>query len=114
MAARLANAELSGPEGLFIDPAGSLYIADVAFNRIRKVSAEGVLSTAAGSDGSILGLPRAVVRDRSGNLFTADYLTNLRRVAPDGSITTLGGFVPNGADEGRVDKVDFSFLSSLG
>jgi hypothetical protein len=37
------------PEGIALDPAGTLYIADYGNHRIRKVSAGGVITTIAGT-----------------------------------------------------------------
>jgi len=41
-------AELSAPNGVAVDPAGNLYIADTGNNRIRKVT-NGVITTVAGN-----------------------------------------------------------------
>jgi sugar lactone lactonase YvrE len=42
------EAQLSGPTGVSVDSAGVMYIADRGNNRIRRVSADGVISTIAG------------------------------------------------------------------
>ncbi len=43
------GAELDVPSGLAVNAAGNLYIADTNHNRVRKVSATGVIATAAGT-----------------------------------------------------------------
>ena len=43
------TASLNGPEGLAFDDAGNMFIADVDNHRIRKVNANGGISTVAGS-----------------------------------------------------------------
>ena len=43
------SAELNIPFGVALDSAGNLYIADIANNRIRKVSTTGVITTVAGA-----------------------------------------------------------------
>ena len=42
------SAQLYGPQGVAVDSAGNLYIADTGNNRIRKVS-NGVITTVAGN-----------------------------------------------------------------
>jgi len=46
--AKAIGAELNGAEGIAIDHAGNLYIADRGNNRIRKVSPTGIIATVAG------------------------------------------------------------------
>ena len=42
------NAQLKGPQGVAVDSAGNLYIADPTDHRVRKVS-DGVITTVAGT-----------------------------------------------------------------
>src|ERR1019366_7456778 len=42
-------AMLNGPQGVAVDSAGNVYIADTANNRVRKVAANGVITTVAGN-----------------------------------------------------------------
>ena len=92
------------PSGIALDAAGNLYIADRGNLRIRKVSPQGTISTVAGNgefgfsgDGGpaiLAGLldPVDVALDATGNLFIGDALNRgLRRVAPDGIISTVAG-----------------------
>jgi uncharacterized protein (TIGR03437 family) len=95
-------AAFSEPQGIALDSAGNLYIADVENNRVRKVSASGNVSTVAGTgtsaysgDGGLataasLSHPRAVTLDASGNLYIAEGL-RVRRISTDGTITTVAG-----------------------
>src|SRR5690242_14563029 len=78
------NAQLSRPFGLALDSEGNLFIADADNHRIRKVSADGVITTVAGNgvpgfsgDGgppldAQLHLPAALAVDGKGNLFILD------------------------------------------
>ena len=47
--AQAAKAEVSCPSGVVVDDDGTLYLADHANNRVRKVSSDGIISTFAGS-----------------------------------------------------------------
>jgi len=44
------NAQLNSPNGLAVDSAGNLFIADSGNRRIRRVSPDGIITTVAGSD----------------------------------------------------------------
>jgi uncharacterized protein (TIGR03437 family) len=95
-------AQLGSPASVAVDTTGNLFIADAG--RVRKVSPEGIISTVAGG-GTLGGASgdggpatsaqldtSAVVADRAGNLFIADSVNNrIRKVSPDGIITTLAG-----------------------
>jgi trimeric autotransporter adhesin len=100
------SAELNGPQGVYVDSAGNLYIADSANSRVRKVdAATGVITTVAGNgtagyagDGgpaTSAGLvhPGDVYLDSAGNLYITDYNgCRIRKVAAGtGIITTVAG-----------------------
>lgn len=98
------SARLRGPEGLAVDSAGNVYIADPAANVVRKVAPSGVISTVAGSgstsplgDGGSataagLSNPNDVAVDGAGNLYIADTSHNrVRKVNSSGVITTVAG-----------------------
>ena len=102
------NAQLDSPESVRFDAAGNLYIADRYSEKVRKVATNRIITTVAGSgwigyggDGgpatsAELSLPADAVVDTAGNLYIADYGNNVvRKVAPNGTITTLAG---NGAE----------------
>jgi hypothetical protein len=98
------SASLSCPAGVAVDSGGNLYIADECNNRIRKVTPDGKIATWAG-DGSYaysgdggpataaeLAYPSAVAVDSAGNLYIADSNNSvIRKVSPDGTITTIAG-----------------------
>lgn len=95
-------ASFSTPSGLAYDAAGNLYVAD-AVGLIRRISSAGMVSTVAGKlheYGSVDGIgaaarfnqPSSVVVDSKGNLIVGDAQNyTLRKVTPDGVVTTLAG-----------------------
>ena len=87
-----------------LDHEGNILIADALYHRIRRVTPDGTITTIAG-DGipSFLGdggpatdanlqYPTGVTPDHDGNLFIADAGNHrIRRIDPDGTITTVAG-----------------------
>jgi hypothetical protein len=101
------QALLNGPFGLALDAAGNLYFVDTYNDRVRKVSPDGTITTVAGTgkpgfsgDGgkatdAQLKLLVGVVVDGAGNLFIADFYNHrVRKVTPDGIISTYAGSGP--------------------
>ncbi len=95
-------AQLRSPNGVAVDGAGNLYIADTFNHRVRKVDAAGNISTAAGSgrvgDGgpaveAWLYHPAGVAVDEADNIYIADsYDHRIRKVdAVTGAIFTVTG-----------------------
>lgn len=98
------KATLNEPDGVCIDAAGNLYIADLYNERIRKVTAQGIISTIAGNgqagysgDGgpavaAELDLPGGLAVDAAGNVYFADYDNScIRKVSTSGIISTYAG-----------------------
>ena len=101
------NAELNKPNGVFVDPSGSIFIADTENHCIRRVDVSSlVITTVAGTpetkgyagDGgpataALLEEPQDVFVDAAGNIFIADTDNHVIRVvcAHDGTIHTLAG-----------------------
>lgn len=97
-------AAIESPIGITVDATGNLYIAQGLANVIRKVTPDGKISTVAGTgtagfNGDAgkatetqLNTPFSVAVDAGGNLLIADAANSrIRRVAPDGMMSTLAG-----------------------
>ena len=90
--------------GMALGPDGSLYLADMGANRIRRISPDGIISTVAGNnqrgflgDGgpataAALRDPWDVTVGSEGEIYIADTGNNrIRRVSPSGIISTYAG-----------------------
>jgi sugar lactone lactonase YvrE len=99
-----ASATLSGPDAVAVDAAGNVYVADTGNNRIRKVSANGTITTVAGNGNpgfsgdngpatsAQLANPNAIAVDAAGNIYFADgYNNRVRKVDAAGIISTYAG-----------------------
>src|SRR5262249_10090244 len=86
------------------DAGGNLYLADVADNRVLKISPSGIVSTFAGNGipgfsgdrgkatNATLFSPTGVAVDNSGNVYVADRDNfRVRRISTDGTINTVAG-----------------------
>jgi len=98
------EAQMSRPLGIAVDAAGNLYIADSDNHVIRRVDTHGIITTFAGTgeagnsgDGgpateAEINDPNGVAIDAEGNLYFADDVAMvIRRVALDGTISTVAG-----------------------
>lgn len=100
--------ELNSPNGVAIDLAGNLYIADTGNNAIRVVNiSTGSITTLAGdgsgkpgfvgdggpASGAEFNNPTGVAVDNSGNVYVADWMNNaIRRIdATAGTVSTVAG-----------------------
>jgi len=95
-------ARFGTPRNIAIGPDGSLFVADMGNNRIRKITPAGVVSTYAGTtSGYVDGAgttvakfnwPAGVTVDPNGNVFVADVENNrIRKITPDRVVSTFAG-----------------------
>ncbi|HLL13474.1 MAG TPA: hypothetical protein VK388_00205 [Pyrinomonadaceae bacterium] len=115
-----AGARFHNPFGVAVDLQGNVYVADAGdSNRIRKIAAEGaaVTTLAGGAEGFADGAgggasfntPSALAIDEQGNLYVADTSNNrIRKVTPEGIVSTLAGDGTAGARDGAAHSAQFN------
>ncbi len=119
------DARFRNPSGLAVDATGNLYVADTQNCVIRKVTADGVVTTLAGSgiagfaDGTgataKFEYPSAVAIGIDGNIYVAESNGSIiRRVTPAGEVTTVAGLAGmQGDDDGVGPLARFSIPSGV-
>ncbi len=101
-------------------PDGDLLLADASAGVVRRMAADGTLALFAGLEGgngfddgppgtARFSHPNSVSVDTAGNVFVADeFASAIRRIAPDGRVTTVGGRGSNGMSEGVGSEARFN------
>jgi uncharacterized protein (TIGR03437 family) len=122
------SAELNGPRGVTEDIFGNLYIAEYYGQRVRKVGTNGIITTLAGNgiqgfsgDGgpatsAELNGPYRVTVDLAGNVYIPDSgNSRIRKVSPDGTITTIAGNggVGRGGDGGAATNATLNYPEAV-
>lgn len=114
-----AEAGFSGPRGVAVDAAGNTYVTETDNNLIRKITRDGVVSTFAGSgdagqdngigDAASFNNPTGIAVDASGHVYVADSGNNvIRKITPDGAVSTLAGSGSRGSTDGAGTEASFS------
>ena len=114
-----AHSGWDDPFGLAVDANGTLYVSDGGErNRIVRVTPDGVVSTVAGStegfadgpaDLAQFHTPSAIALDAHGNVFVADTGNHaIRKITPDGNVTTLAGTGKPGFRDGAAGQAQFN------
>jgi sugar lactone lactonase YvrE len=100
-----ASASFYLPEGLAVDAAGNVYVADTGNSIIRKITSSGQVSTVAGTAnlqgstdgpaaGALFNNPAGVAVDSLGELYVADTgNSTIRKIDAMGIVSTVAGVV---------------------
>lgn len=114
------------PEGIAVDTAGNVFVADTFNSTIRKVTSAGVVTTlagTAGSNGSTDGtgsaarfrFPYDITVDTAGNVYVTDTDNHtIRKITSAGVVTTLAGTAgSSGSTDGTGSAARFNFPSGI-
>jgi len=83
-------------DGIAIDNSGNLYVTDVTYNTVRKITPNSGSWTVTTLVSSTAGLnyPLGIALDSTGNVYVADSGNMvIRKITPSGSMTTLAGAI---------------------
>ena len=115
------RATFGNPTGIEVDEFGNLYIAEHLTHTIRKIDTKGVVSTIAGipyipgeEDGqgreAQFFRPYGLTLDNQGNILVADEWNHkIRRVTPEGVVTTVAGIGEVDLINGTAQEAAFNF-----
>ena len=120
----IADAKFSGVVDATVDNQGNVYFADAFNHMIRKMTPDGIVSTLAGSgvsgyqDGpgatAQFSAPWSLDVDPQGNVYVADQNNQrIRKVAPDGTVTTLAGNGTVGETDGNGTNATFRYPAGI-
>jgi len=115
-----AGAQFDFPYGIAVDSSGTVYVADAGNYRIRKIQPDGTVSTLAGSgtrgfaDGAgtaaQFNYPQGIAVDSTGTVYVADAGNHrIRKIQPDGTVSTLAGSGTRGFADGAGTGAKFNF-----
>ena len=120
------SARFNSPQGIAVDSAGNLYVADSGNHAIRRIAANGDVTTFAGLAGSSgttdatgasarFNSPKAITIDAAGTFHVADSGNHtIRRITPAGVVTTVAGLAGSpGSANGAGSTARFNQPSGI-
>ena len=115
-------ARFNTPIGVAVDNAANVYVADYGNSTIRKITANGTVSTLAGLAGSIgradgagsvarFNSPLGVAVDSVGNVYVGDGRNfTIRKITPEATVSTLAGLAgSDGSADGTGSEARFNY-----
>lgn len=116
------DARFYHPRGVAVDGRGTIYVADERNHRIRRITADGIVSTIAGTgrweyvdgpaeEAGIIN-PRGVALGPLGDLYIIEA-TRIRRLSPAGQVSTFAGGERNGYQDGWRENAEFFSLQAI-
>ena len=119
-----AAAKFNTPSGIALDGQGNLYVADTGNHAIRRISAQGQVTTLAGdgtpgfADGkgaqARFNGPMGVAVAADGRVYVADtWNDRIRVIATDGTVSTLAGGALPGWEDGQGAQARFDTPTDL-
>ncbi len=116
------DARFNVARGLSVDLDGILYVADVSNSRVRRVEADGTVSTLFGNgntttvpgtgSGGSFGLPRITAVGPDGMLYVAS-LTEVVKLTPAGTMTLFVGSTTPGSADGTGSAARFTGIAGM-
>jgi gliding motility-associated-like protein len=119
-------ARFNSPTGVATDLQGNTYVSDINARVIRKITADGTVTTLAGnpqangnSDGqgtaASFTYPAGLTTDASGNIYVADtYNQTIRKITPTGLVSTFAGTISTtGSADGVGTAATFNYPNDV-